>query len=360
MNKRAVDAPRGRGATENPSGRFERHRIEPVAPSDPWEEEIRTSPVTHVTTEQTRRAIATNDSPDVPFDRSLNPYKGCEHGCIYCFARPSHAHLGLSPGIDFETRIVAKPDAPAALRRELARRGYRPRTLALGANTDPYQPIEREQRITRAVLEVLAEARHPVSIVTKSALVLRDLDILADMASRRLAHVNVSITTLDPALARTMEPRASTPRRRLETIAELTAAGVPTNVLASPMIPGLNDHELESVLEHSRDAGARSAGYILIRLPREVAELFEQWLETHYPLKKRRVLDLIRDTRGGDLYRSEFGERMTGTGPYARLLADRFAIARDRLGLGERPTQLDETAFRPPRADPAQGLLFDH
>ena len=359
MSDRSSKPPRGRGATENPSGRFERHRIEPDAPSESWESEIRTSPLTRVTTEKTRRAIATNDSPDVPFERSLNPYKGCEHGCIYCFARPSHAYLGLSPGIDFETRIVAKPDAPAALRRELARRGYRPRTLALGANTDPYQPVEREQRITRGVLELLAETRHPVSIVTKSALVLRDLDILSAMARRRLAHVNISITTLDNALARTMEPRAATPQRRFDTLAKLTAAGIPTSVLASPMIPGLNDHELESILQRSRDAGARSAGYILIRLPREVAELFEQWLETHYPLKKRRVLELIRETRGGDLYRSEFGERMTGTGPYARLLADRFAIACERLGLTERPTELDATAFQRPRDDVAQRSLFD-
>jgi len=358
MSTPKTTSPHGRGATQNPSGRFERHRVEPDLPSEPWDEEIRTSPATRVSTETTRRAIATNDSPDVPFERSVNPYKGCEHGCIYCFARPTHAYLGLSPGLDFETRIVAKPDLPAVLRRELASHGYRPRTLALGANTDPYQPVEREQRITRRVLELMAETRHPVSIVTKSALVLRDLDLLSDLASQRLAHVHVSITTLDSDLARTMEPRASTPRRRLATMARLTTAGIPTGILASPMIPGLNDHELESILEQSRDAGATSAGYILIRLPREVADLFAQWLDTHYPFKKRRVLELIRETCGGDLYRSDFGQRMTGTGTYARLLADRFKTACKRLGLNESTDSLDETAFRHPRSDDPQQRLF--
>jgi DNA repair photolyase len=349
----------GRGATVNPTGRFERDTIEPLAPEDiGGDDEFSTSPATRVTDERTRNAIATNDSPDVPFDRSINPYRGCEHGCVYCFARPSHAYLGLSPGLDFETRIVAKPDAPDALRRELSRRGYKPSTLALGANTDPYQPVERDREITRRILEVLDEASHPVSIVTKSALVLRDMDILAGMAARRLAHVHVSITTLDRELARRMEPRASAPARRLEALHRLTAAGVPTGVLASPMIPGLNDHELEAILEAAGKAGARSAGYILLRLPREVAELFERWLEEHYPLKAKRVLELVRSTRDGDLYKSAFGERMRGTGAYAEILAARFSTARARLGLDSGPPGFDLDAFGI-KAPSAQLGLFD-
>ncbi len=355
---RDSEKPDGRAATANPTGRYERHRVEAVEVEDiGGDDEGGPSPATQVTVERTRRAISTNDSPDIPFDRSVNPYRGCEHGCIYCFARPSHAYLGFSPGLDFETRIVAKPDAPEALRRELARRGYEPATLALGANTDPYQPVERDQRITRRILEVLSEASHPVSIVTKSALVLRDLDLLSDMAARRLAHVHLSITTLDRELARRMEPRASTPARRLETLRQLTAAGVPTGVLASPMIPGLNDHELEAILEAARDAGASSAGYILLRLPGEVAELFESWLETHYPLKARRVLELVRGTRDGNLYKSAFGERMRGTGAYADMLASRFAAARSRLDLSARPTAFDFSRFGLKPKGPQLGLF---
>lgn len=345
-----------RGVSENPAGRFERRRVERDPSLDPPPYD---SVATTVSEEKTRTIVATNDSPDVPFERSVNPYRGCEHGCAYCFARPGHAYLGLSPGLDFETRIVAKPGAADALRRELSRPGYQPAALALGSNTDPYQPIERERRITRQLLEVLHEFRHPVSIVTKSALVLRDLDLLAAMAEHGLANVHVSITTLDPELARKMEPRASAPHRRVETIRSLASSGVPTGVLASPMIPGLNDQELEGVLETCREAGASAAGYILIRLPREVAALFERWLETHYPQKRRRVLGLIRQTRGGELYRSGFGERMTGVGVYARLLADRFESAGVRLGLAPALPPLSVGAFRRPSGTRRQLTLFE-
>jgi DNA repair photolyase len=359
QQKRAKPSPAARASRANPTGRFERHTVdaEGVEGGAVLTDEECPGPRTQVTDERTRSAIASNDSPDVPFEHSINPYRGCEHGCIYCFARPSHAYLGLSPGLDFETRIIAKPGAPAVLRRELSRKGYRPTVLALGANTDPYQPVERERRITRAILEVLAQMAHPVSIVTKSVLVLRDLDLLAEMAARRLAHVNVSITTLDRELARRMEPRASAPERRLDAIRELTAAGVPTSVLASPMIPGLNDHELEAILTAAREAGATQAGYILVRLPREVAELFEEWLEANYPLKAKHVLDLIRATRGGDLYRSAFGERMRGTGAYADMLATRFNAAKARLGFSDRSLDLDLTAFRAERAGPQLSLF---
>ncbi len=356
--KHDSEKPAGRGATVNPTGRFERNRIEALSTEDIGGDDELPSAATHVTDERTRHAIATNDSPDVPFDRSINPYRGCEHGCVYCFARPSHAYLGLSPGLDFETRIVAKPDAPDALRRELARPGYKPATLALGANTDPYQPVERDRGITRRILEVLDEASHPVSVITKSALVLRDLDILSAMAKRRLAHVHFSITTLDRELARTMEPRASVPARRLEALRQLSAAGVPTGVLASPMIPGLNDHELEAILEAAQGAGALSAGYILLRLPGGVAELFERWLEANYPLKARRVLELVRSTRDGNLYKSAFGERMRGTGAYAEVLATRFSAARARLGLAAGPPGFDLDHFGI-KAPSAQLGLFD-
>jgi DNA repair photolyase len=342
-------APRGRGANSNRSGRFERTEV--VADCVPEEgSELARSPLTTVAPEATRKIITRNDSPDVPFDRSINPYKGCEHGCIYCFARPTHAYLGLSPGLDFETKIFSKPNAAALLRRELGRPGYAVRAIALGANTDPYQPAERDLEITRAVLEVLSELEHPVSIITKSALVVRDTDILAPMAAKRLAHVYLSITTLDPQLARRMEPRASAPSKRVDAVRELSAAGVPVGVLASPMIPGLNDWELERILEAATAAGATSAGYILVRLPLEVKELFVEWLQEHYPLKAQHVLDLIRDTREGELYRSRFGERMSGSGAYAAMLARRFALARARLGLNERAHDFDLSLFGRRRA----------
>jgi DNA repair photolyase len=348
---------KGRGAVSNPTGRYEREQREAFDDGwgtlDPGDDDP--PPLeTVVTEERTRRLISTNDSPDVPFDQSINPYKGCEHGCIYCFARPTHAYLGLSPGLDFETRIVCKPDGPDALRRELARPGYRCSVIALGANTDPYQPTERSLGLTRRILEVLAEHEHPVAIVTKSALVARDLDILAPMAERRLASVLVSITSLDRRLARRMEPRAAAPHRRLETIAALHAAGVPTGVLASPMIPGLNDHELEQILEAAAAAGALSARYILVRLPLEIKQLFSEWLDRHYPDRAERVKNLIRQTRGGELYDPRFGVRMRGTGPYADLLARRFDVASRRAGLDQPLPPLDCSRFRVP---PAAGQL---
>lgn len=349
---------RGRGAVSNPTGRFEAVREE--AFDDGWTPDEAPDRIpTEVLTDRTRTVIARNDSPDVPFDRSLNPYRGCEHGCVYCFARPSHAWLGFSPGLDFETRIVAKPRAAELLRGELRKRSYRPAPIALGSNTDPYQPVERELRITRGVLEVLAEARHPTGVVTKSALVLRDLDLLAPMAREGLARVMVSVTTLDRELARRMEPRAAAPERRLGAIRALAAAGVPVGVLASPMIPGLNDAELEAILEAARDAGADAAGFILVRLPLEIRDLFREWLETHYPTKAAKVEALIRDTRGGALYRAEFGERMRGRGPYADLLANRFRVAARRLDLGPARPPLRTDLFRPPRAPGAPRSLFD-
>lgn len=313
---------------------------------------------TTVTPETTRTIITTNDSPDIPFDRSINPYKGCEHGCVYCFARPTHSYLGLSPGLDFESRIFSKPDAARLLRRELRRTGYRCAPIALGSNTDPYQPVERDLRITRALLEVMAEHRHPVTIVTKSDSVLRDLDLLAPMAGRRLVSVMISITTLDGRLARRMEPRAAVPHRRLAAIRALREAGVPVGVLASPMIPGLNDAELEAILAAAAAAGARSAAYILLRLPHELKELFTEWLETNYPLRAGRVLSLIRQVRGGRLYDGAFGSRMRGGGPHAEMLQRRFEVARRRAGLDGAPAPLDTSRFRVPAAPGDQMRLF--
>lgn len=352
---RGASPKRGRGAVSNPAGRFERLREE--AFDDGWGslDEVPGRVPTEVLPDHTKTIIARNDSPDVPFDRSINPYRGCEHGCIYCFARPSHAYLGFSPGLDFETRIMAKPKAAELLRAELGKRGYRPAPLALGSNTDPYQPVEREWKITRSVVAVLKEARHPLGIVTKSALVLRDLDLIAPMAEEGLAAVMVSLTTLDRKLARDMEPRAAAPERRLATIRALRSAGVPVGVLASPMIPALNDSELERILESAADAGAGWAGYILLRLPRELADLFSEWLEEHYPAKAEHVRRLVRETRGGADYRSEFGERMRGQGPYADLLARRFRLAARRFDLAGPPPALRSDLFRPPA--PA-GSLF--
>jgi DNA repair photolyase len=298
--------------------------------------------------------IARNDSPDIPFDRSINPYRGCEHGCIYCFARPTHAWLGLSPGLAFETKLLAKHDAAALLRRELAKPGYMPAPLALGTNTDPYQPIERRLGITRRVLEVLAETGHPATIVTKSNLILRDLDILSDMAERSLVKVALSVTSLDRGLARTMEPRAPTPLRRLEAIEALASAGVPVGVMTAPIIPAINDGEMEAVLEAAGERGANEAGYILLRLPLEIKELFEEWLEQHFPDRKARVLSLIRETRGGALYDSAWGKRMKGEGRYAKLLADRFKLACRRFGLDRPEASLATELFKRPPKDPRQ------
>ncbi len=360
MDGEARALPRkGRGAVTNPSSRFERFRYEPIPPMPPTEDDDPFPPLeTTIIPEKTRNIIARNDSPDVGFDRSINPYKGCEHGCIYCFARPTHAFLGLSPGLDFETKIFSKPDAAALLRDALARPGYRAETLALGANTDPYQPVERELRITRSVLEVLHEHRHPVGIITKSALVVRDIDLLTALAADDLVCVNFSITSLEPSLARTMEPRAATPERRLEAMRTLAAAGVPVGVLASPMIPALNDSELERILEASAAAGARWASYILVRLPHEVKDLFVEWLQTHYPQRASHVLALLREMRGGKLYDSEFGTRMRGTGALAELLKTRFQVACRRLGLNADRPALDASRFRVPTAAGPQRSLF--
>jgi DNA repair photolyase len=353
---------RGRGAVSNASGRFEPYgRVEE---DDGWDSLGDLPPFrTEVTLETARTAITRNQSPDIAFDRSINPYRGCEHGCVYCFARPTHAFLGLSPGLDFETKLTAKPNIADLLRRELAAPNYKPRTIALGTNTDPYQPIERTHRLTRKILEVLEEARHPVGIVTKSALVLRDLDILARMASQGLAKVAISITTLDPKLAREMEPRAPTPSRRLATVSALAEAGVPVTVLTAPIIPALNDHEIDRLLEAAHGAGATEAGYVLLRLPNEIKDLVQEWLLERHPGKVRRILSLVRDTRGGKLYDSGWSVRQTGEGPVAWMIGRRFEAAAKRLKLDRRHLRLRTDLFAPPKrvgggSNPEQLNLF--
>jgi DNA repair photolyase len=342
---------RGRGATISPASRFDQKVGEPF--DDGWSTlhtdfaELPPLPTTLIR-DASRSVISWNTSPDLGFDRSVNPYRGCEHGCVYCFARPTHAYLGYSPGLDFETKLLFKPDVAALLERELCKPGYVARPMALGTNTDPYQPVERTLKLTRAVLEVLERFGHPVSIVTKSAGVLRDIDILQRLARRRLVHVYLSVTTLDAGLARRMEPRAATPTRRLAAVQALNAAGVPAGVLAAPMIPGLNDAELEKILEASAKAGADRAGYVLLRLPLELRQIFESWLTLHFPDRARHVLSLIRETRAGALYDSRFGHRMGGTGVYADLLARRFARKARQLGL-EAKEPLDTSQFAVPR-----------
>ena len=350
---------RGRGAASNPGGRFELTRLE--AADDGWGclDDPPRGADTVLLADRPRRAITRNTSPDVPFDQSVNPYQGCEHGCIYCFARPSHAYWNLGAGLDFETRIFHKPGLARLLERELAAPGYRCKPINLGANTDPYQPAEREQRTTRELLEVLLAHRHPVTIVTKSTLVLRDLDLLAELAERRLCSVAVSLTTLDDELKRLLEPRAAAPRARLRVISELAAAGVPVTALLAPMIPALNDHELERLVEAGAGAGARAAAFMPVRLPHELGALFEQWLREHFPQRADRVLNLLRDMRGGRLNDPRFGHRMRGEGPYATLLAARFAAACRRHGLGERhPLELDCGQFVRDPGAPGQGDLF--
>ncbi|MGE6743423.1 PA0069 family radical SAM protein [Allorhizobium pseudoryzae] len=352
-----VDRRRGRGAGLNPSGRFEDQRREVF--DDGWQTLEELEPFkTEVQVEKPKTAITRNESPDIPFDRSVNPYRGCEHGCIYCFARPSHSYMGLSAGLDFEAKLFAKPDAPRLLERELSRREYKVKPIAIGTNTDPYQPIEKEWRIMRQLLEVLAKANHPVMIVTKSALVTRDIDILSEMAAKGLAKVALSVTTLDRKLARTMEPRASTPTRRLEAVQQLSAAGIPVSVLASPIIPALNDHELERILEAAQAAGATTASYILLRLPLEVSPLFRDWLLRHYPDRYRHVMSLIRSMRGGKDYDAEFGKRMKGAGPYAWQISRRFEIATKRLGLARRGVALRDDLFIPPAGGGVQLSLL--
>ena len=350
---------RGRGATMNPEGRFERGTRE--AFDDDWFPDGReggaAKPGTVIAIERAKRVISRNDSPDLGFSLSVNPYRGCAHGCSYCYARPSHAYLGLSPGIDFETRLFAKPEAARLLREELARPGYRCEPINIGSNTDGYQPIEREHRITRSVLEVLREASHPVTIVTKSALVERDLDLLSPMARDGLATVVVSVTTLDPRLSARMEPRASAPARRLEAIRRLAAAGVPVGVNVAPVIPFLTDHEIEAILEAAARAGAGWAGWSLLRLPWEVKDIFRAWLEHHVPLKAAHVMARVNEMRGGRDNDPRFGTRMTGEGLLARLVRRRVTVARRRLGLAGSPPALACDRFRPP-GEARQPSLF--
>ncbi|WP_306027119.1 PA0069 family radical SAM protein [Stappia sp. MMSF_3263] len=348
---------RGRGAGLNMAGRYERESIE--AFDDGWGT-LETLPPfkTHLQEERARTIITRNESPDISFDRSINPYRGCEHGCVYCFARPSHAYIGLSPGLDFETRLTVKPNAAELLERELSRPGYTPRTIAIGTNTDPYQPVEREQKLMRDILSVLDKCNHPVGIVTKSALVLRDADILASMAERGLARVAISITTLDRKLARTMEPRAATPQKRLDAVRGLSEAGIPTSVMVAPVIPALTDSEMERILEAASQNGAAGAGYILLRLPIEVSPLFRDWLLRHRPDSYRHVMNLIRSMRGGKDYDAEWGKRMRGEGPYAKQLANRFALACKRLGLNRTRKPLATDAFIRPTAGGVQLQLF--
>jgi len=360
MDMPSVISPRkGRGAASNASGRFEAEQR--VAFDDGWgSADFEPTPLnTTLSIDTTRTIIARNDSPDIGFDRSINPYRGCEHGCIYCYARPSHAYLGLSPGLDFESRLFYKPQAAALLAAELRKQGYTCRPIALGSNTDPYQPVERRLGITRSILEVLRDFRHPVTIVSKSALIQRDIDILKEMAKQKLAIVTISVTTLDRALARVMEPRAATPDKRLEAIATLAEAGIPTGVLSAPMIPALNDSEMEAILERARAAGATAAGYTLLRLPLELKALFREWLETHFPDKAAHVLSLVAQAHGGRLYDSAWSKRMTGTGPYAEMIRVRFNRASRKLGFNQRTTDpLDTTRFRPPPQSGDQLSLF--
>ncbi|MNM23198.1 Radical SAM superfamily protein [compost metagenome] len=361
----SLKAGKGRGAVSNLQGRYEVHARAgfddgwSVAGNDEAEGEGG-APAwkTQVSDEQARTILTRNASPDLPFNVSLNPYRGCEHGCIYCFARPTHSYLGLSPGLDFESRIYAKVNAPELLRRELAKPSYVPEPIALGINTDAYQPCERERQLTRRVLEVLSECDHPVALITKSSLIERDMDLLAPMAARRLAAVAVTVTTLDPAIARTLEPRAAAPARRLRTIRTLTEAGIPVGVSIAPIIPFVTEPEIEQLLEAVRDAGAIHAHYVVLRLPWEVSPLFQQWLEAHFPERAQRVMNRVREMRGGKDYDSAFGTRMQGEGVWADLIRQRFEKAVHRLGLhgkGGRFKQLDCTQFRRPLVVPPLG-----
>lgn len=351
------DRNRGRSAGINPSGRFEpvsRHVFD-----DGWNSLEELPPFkTEVQVEKPRTIITRNESPDISFDRSINPYRGCEHGCVYCFARPTHSFMGLSPGLDFESKLFAKPDAARLLDKELSKDSYQPRTIAIGTNTDPYQPIEKQYRIMREILEVLEARGHPVGIVTKSALVTRDIDILSRMAERGLAKVALSVTTLDRMLARTMEPRASTPTKRLEAIRQLSDAGIPASVMVAPIIPGLTDQEMERILDSARAAGAREAGYVVLRLPLEVSPIFKDWLLRHYPDRYRHVMSLIRSMRDGKDYDSEWGKRMKGAGPYAWQIGRRFEIAAKRLGLNAERRTLRTDQFVAAGKDQVQLMLL--
>ena len=357
----ATEAVRGRGSASFVDGRFQKQQVR--LEDDGWDslhalaEEQAPRLETVVTAEQARTVVSRNQSPDIRFDQSVNPYRGCEHGCVYCFARPSHAYLDLSPGLDFETRLFAKTNAAERLRAELTKPSYRCSPIALGINTDGYQPIERSWGVTRQLLEVLAECRHPCSIVTKGALVTRDLDLLAPMAEQGLVSVYLSITTLDNRLSARMEPRAAAPHTRLATVRRLTEAGVPVGVLVAPVVPAITDSELEAILEAAREHGALSASYVLLRLPHELKEIWREWLQLHYPDRAAHVMSLVQQMRGGRDYDSAFGTRMRGQGPFADLIAARFARARRRLGFGPMPA-LDCSRFTPPRPDSPQGELF--
>jgi DNA repair photolyase len=341
---------KGRGALSNPPVRFESTCVEKT--DDGWqdEEEVATSLPEIVLPDRAKSVITTNSSPDVGFEQSINPYRGCSHGCVYCFARPTHAYLGLSPGLDFETRLFYKDNAVELLRAELSKRNYRCKPIALGINTDGWQPLERRMMVSRSILAVLAECRHPVTIVTKSTLILRDLDLLQDLARDRLVSVMVSITSLDARIKRTLEPRAAAPQARLKVIEQLSAAGVSVGVLVAPVIPALTDHEMEQILEAARIAGATSAGYVLLRLPHEVKDLFREWLAEHYPDRAKHVMSLINQSRGGKDYQAEFGTRMVGTGVFAQLLRTRFDVAARKFGLkdSEDRYELRTDLFRPP------------
>ncbi|MEP3689026.1 MAG: PA0069 family radical SAM protein [Sulfitobacter dubius] len=347
----------GRAAGSNDAGRFERHAR--VAEDDGWaREEVLPVLRTSTSIEVPRKVITYNRSPDLPFDRSINPYRGCEHGCVYCFARPSHAYLGLSPGLDFETQLIARPEAPDVLARELRSKRYQVAPIAIGTNTDPYQPIEKTHGIMRDCLEVLSEFNHPVAIVTKGSLIERDIDILGDMAERGLAAVGISVTTLDAKLSRLMEPRAPAPQRRLQVIRKLSEAGIPVRIMASPMVPALTDSELEAILTAGRDAGARHASWIMLRLPREVSPLVQEWLATHYPDRAERIMARLRDMHGGKEYDAGWHKRMRGEGPYAQMVAQRFDLAVKRLGLTRAGVPLRCDLFRPPSEKGDQLSLF--
>ncbi len=347
----ASERRRGRGAKSNASGRFEKGRLE--AADDGWESlALLDTFKTEVREDSAKSIITRNDSPDISFDRSINPYRGCEHGCVYCYARPSHCYLGHSAGLDFETILYAKSNAAQLLEQELANPRYAPQTIALGANTDPYQPVERQRMITRAILEVLQRANHPVGIVTKSALVTRDIDILAPMAAKGLAKVAISLTTLDRRVARAMEPRAASPPKRLEAIRQLSQAGIPVTVMVAPVIPGLTDHEIENILDAAQAAGARDAGYVMLRLPLEIKDLFREWLAEEFPDRAKRVIGLLQSMHGGQDYVAAFGHRQRGSGPYADQIAQRFKLARRRLGLASERLALRIDLFSRPSKTP--------
>ncbi|HVJ41690.1 MAG TPA: PA0069 family radical SAM protein [Dongiaceae bacterium] len=353
-------ARKGRGAVSNHAGRFEPG--ERPLEDDGWlvqEEDSDQPPLrTTVGLDTSKTIISRNDSPDVPFYQSINPYRGCEHGCIYCFARPTHAYLGHSPGLDFESRLYYKPNAAKLLEKELRRPGYRPQLIALGTNTDPYQPIERRYRIMRSILQVMSDFQHPIGITTKSANILRDLDLLTSLARRRLVHVAISVTTLSGDLARSMEPRASAPHRRIAAIKELTGAGVPVSISVAPIIPGLTDPEIEAIIAAGIKAGARGVNWILLRLPLEIKGLFEEWLQAHAPDRAAHVLNLMRECHGGQIYSSAFGSRMRGQGPYAEMIKQRVEQAAKRHGVGDRDWRLDLSRFRPPAGTSTQPDLF--